>query len=98
MLPTLQIPHCGSSRIRSRSRSPDVAACERLLHSYVLLWVMLSGAVILYNKWLLAYGGFPFPIALTMFHMAFCSLLAFLLVRFGAVTPLDNMTWDLYAR
>mmetsp|Transcript_23992 Transcript_23992/g.66668 ORF Transcript_23992/g.66668 Transcript_23992/m.66668 type:complete len:346 (+) Transcript_23992:185-1222(+) len=79
-------------------KTESVAFQALLAYSYVVLWVTLSGAVILYNKWLLAYGGFPFPISLTMFHMAFCSVLAFLLVQFGAVTPLDSMTWDLYAR
>ena len=37
-----------------------------LLRRYVALWIALSAVVILYNKYLLAYGGFPFPIALTM--------------------------------
>lgn len=36
-------------------------------HRYVLLWIGLSAAVILYNKWILAYAGFPFPITLTMY-------------------------------
>ena len=26
---------------------------------YVVLWITLSGTVILYNKWILAYYGFP---------------------------------------
>ena len=34
--------------------------------SYVALWIFLSAAVILYNKWVLAYHGFPYPVALTM--------------------------------
>ena len=45
----------------------------------------LSGTVILYNKYILAYYGFPFPIALTMWHMTFSGVLAFLLVRLGYV-------------
>ena len=45
----------------------------------------LSGTVILYNKYILAYYGFPFPIALTMWHMTFSGVLAFLLVRLGFV-------------
>lgn len=42
---------------------------------YVALWITLSGTVILYNKWILAYYGFPYPITLTMWHMAFSSVL-----------------------
>ena len=45
----------------------------------------LSGTVILYNKYILAYYGFPFPIALTMWHMTFSGVLAFILVRLGYV-------------
>ena len=35
-------------------------------YTYVAVWIALSGAVIMYNKYLLAYYGFPFPITLTM--------------------------------
>lgn len=41
---------------------------------YVTLWIVLSGTVILYNKWILAYYGFPYPISLTMWHMFFSSV------------------------
>ena len=52
-----------------------------LTYSYVGAWISLSAGVILYNKYVLVYFGFPFPIALTMIHMAFCSFLAFVIVR-----------------
>ena len=42
-------------------------------YSYVLLWMSISISVILFNKWLLAFSGFPYPITLTMWHMLFCS-------------------------
>jgi hypothetical protein len=35
-------------------------------YSVVAVWIVLSGAVIMYNKYLLAYSGFPYPISLTM--------------------------------
>ncbi len=41
---------------------------------YVTMWIALSGTVILYNKWILAYYGFAYPISLTMWHMAFSSV------------------------
>ncbi len=47
---------------------------------YVGVWIGLSGTVIIYNKWILAVFGFPYPITLTMWHMGFSSVLAFILV------------------
>ena len=64
---------------------------------YVTLWISLSGTVILYNKWILAYYGFPYPISLTMWHMAFSSVLAVLCVRLGYV-PAVNMTTETYMK
>ena len=51
------------------------------VYSYVGLWITLSASVILFNKYILTVYNFPFPIALTMIHMAFCSGLAFIIVR-----------------
>ena len=45
-------------------------------YTYVGVWISLSAGVILYNKYVLSVFGFPFPVALTMIHMAFCSSLA----------------------
>ncbi|KAK9819643.1 hypothetical protein WJX72_000664 [[Myrmecia] bisecta] len=64
---------------------------------YVSVWIALSGTVILYNKWILAYYGFPYPIALTMWHMFFSSTLATICVR-GGYVPSANMTTDVYMR
>mmetsp|Transcript_12155 Transcript_12155/g.39980 ORF Transcript_12155/g.39980 Transcript_12155/m.39980 type:complete len:337 (+) Transcript_12155:83-1093(+) len=58
-------------------------------YMYVLTWMSISCAVIMFNKWVLAYSGFPFPLSLIMWHMIFCSALSFLLVRvFKVVKPL----------
>ncbi|KAL4418768.1 hypothetical protein ABPG77_010373 [Micractinium sp. CCAP 211/92] len=65
--------------------------------SYVLLWIALSAAVILYNKWVLAFSGFPYPVALTMWHMFFCAALAWAIIRLGYVEPV-NMNMDTYLR
>ena len=68
-----------------------------LAYSYVALWIFLSAGVIMYNKYVLSFFGFPFPVALTMIHMAFCSAMAFLLVRvFKVVKGVPNMTRDMY--
>ena len=81
---------------RYRMQCPH--AVQILLNSfYVTLWITLSGTVILYNKWILAYYGFPYPISLTMWHMAFSAMLAFLCVRLGYV-PAVNMTTDTYLK
>lgn len=37
-----------------------------MAYTYVFLWISLSSCVILSNKYLLAYAGFPYPIALTL--------------------------------
>jgi hypothetical protein len=65
------------------------AAAERLMP--------LLPAVILYNKWLLTWGGFPYPVALTLWHMAFCSTLAFVIIKLGFVQPID-MSAEMYLK
>ncbi|KAF6253046.1 solute carrier protein [Scenedesmus sp. NREL 46B-D3] len=61
-------------------------------YTYVGIWMSISIAVILFNKWLLAYSGFPFPIALTIWHMAFCSVIGCLAVRVLGLVKSHNMT------
>ncbi|KAF2310338.1 hypothetical protein GH714_007886 [Hevea brasiliensis] len=70
-----------------------------LTYLYLLIYILLSSAVILYNKWVLSpkYFNFPFPITLTMIHMAFSGMVAFFLVRvFKVVSPV-KMTFEIYA-
>lgn len=64
-------------------------------HSYIVLWIALSAAVILINKYVLAYAGFPYPIALTLTHMAFCSCLAYFLILFK-VSDTAHMDSNMY--
>lgn len=62
-----------------------MAALRKILvsYAYVCLWIFLSSMVILFNKYILdkKMYNWPFPLSLTMIHMAFCSVLAFALVR-----------------
>ncbi|KAL1552279.1 putative sugar phosphate/phosphate translocator [Salvia divinorum] len=61
-----------------------------LSYMYVAIWIFLSFTVIVYNKYILdrKLYNWPFPISLTMIHMAFCSSLAFAAVRvFRLVEP-----------
>ncbi|KAK4425167.1 putative sugar phosphate/phosphate translocator [Sesamum alatum] len=70
-----------------------------LTYLYLLVYILLSSGVILYNKWVLSpkYFNFPFPITLTMIHMGFSGLVAFLLIRvFKVVSPV-KMTFEIYA-
>ncbi|XP_052206995.1 probable sugar phosphate/phosphate translocator At1g48230 [Diospyros lotus] len=70
-----------------------------LTYLYLLIYILLSSGVILYNKWVLSpkYFNFPFPITLTMIHMGFSGIVAFFLVRvFKIVTPV-KMTFEIYS-
>ncbi|CAI9775504.1 unnamed protein product [Fraxinus pennsylvanica] len=61
-----------------------------LSYTYVAIWIFLSFTVIVYNKYILdrKLYNWPFPISLTMIHMAFCSSLAIIAVRvFKLVEP-----------
>ncbi|XP_052140636.1 probable sugar phosphate/phosphate translocator At2g25520 [Oryza glaberrima] len=70
-------------------------------YMYVAVWIFLSFTVIVYNKYILdpKMYNWPFPISLTMVHMAFCSSLAVALVRLLRVVELPSspaMTPQLY--
>ncbi|CAH9069544.1 unnamed protein product [Cuscuta epithymum] len=70
-----------------------------LTYLYLLIYILLSSGVILYNKWVLSpkYFNFPLPITLTMIHMGFSGLVAFFLIRvFKVVSPV-KMTFEIYA-
>ncbi|XP_022951404.1 probable sugar phosphate/phosphate translocator At5g25400 [Cucurbita moschata] len=69
-----------------------------LSYAYVAIWIFLSFTVIVYNKFILdkKLYNWPFPISLTMIHMAFCASLAFIIIRvFKLVEPV-SMSRDLY--
>ncbi|KAK4744571.1 hypothetical protein SAY87_010883 [Trapa incisa] len=70
-----------------------------LTYLYLLIYILLSSGVILYNKWVLSpkYFNFPLPITLTMIHMGFSGAVAFFLVRVFKVVPPVKMTFEIYA-
>ncbi|XP_057439161.1 probable sugar phosphate/phosphate translocator At3g17430 [Lotus japonicus] len=70
-----------------------------LTYMYLLVYISLSSGVILYNKWVLStlYFNFPFPITLTMIHMAFSGAVAFVLIRVLKVVSPIKMTLHIYA-
>ncbi|KAK2364824.1 hypothetical protein P8452_67710 [Trifolium repens] len=69
-----------------------------LTYIYLLVYISLSSGVILYNKWVLStlYFNFPFPITLTMIHMAFSGGVAFVLIRVLKVVAPIKMTFHIY--
>ncbi|KAL0333912.1 UNVERIFIED_CONTAM: putative sugar phosphate/phosphate translocator [Sesamum angustifolium] len=71
-----------------------------LSYAYVAVWIFLSFMVIVYNKYILdpKMYNWPYPISLTMIHMAFCSSLAYILVRILKVVDPVTMSWDLYVK
>lgn len=83
----------GSGSGAGKGLALSAALMQKILLSYlyVSIWIVLSAAVILFNKYILdrKLYNFPYPLTLTMFHMAFCSSLAFLIIRvFKWVEPI----------
>ena len=58
--------------------------------------IVLSALVILFNKYILTVFRFPFPVALTMIHMAFCSTFAFIIVRVLKWVPSSGLSRGKY--
>ncbi|PKU78851.1 probable sugar phosphate/phosphate translocator At2g25520 [Dendrobium catenatum] len=90
-----------------REGSPGSIASESVVkkvllsYFYVGIWIFLSFTVIVYNKYILdpKMYNWPYPISLTMIHMAFCSSLAVILVRVLRLVDLPSsptMTRELY--
>ncbi|KQJ92348.2 probable sugar phosphate/phosphate translocator At5g25400 [Brachypodium distachyon] len=103
----MEIADSSSSSSSSPSPAPppptSVLRSVLLSYAYVAVWISLSFTVIIYNKYILdpKMYNWPFPISLTMIHMAFCAALAFSLVRILRLVPLPSdpaaMTASLYA-
>ncbi|KAF0897171.1 hypothetical protein E2562_034222 [Oryza meyeriana var. granulata] len=85
----------------SPAPAPSVLKSVLLSYAYVSVWITLSFSVIVYNKYILdpKMYNWPFPISLTMIHMAFCATLAVVLVRVLRVVAVPTsppMTPSLY--
>eukprot|EP01024_Parvocaulis_polyphysoides_P067391 TRINITY_DN8025_c0_g1_i7.p2 TRINITY_DN8025_c0_g1~~TRINITY_DN8025_c0_g1_i7.p2 ORF type:complete len:255 (-),score=-6.09 TRINITY_DN8025_c0_g1_i7:1500-2153(-) len=75
----------GGQKERQRGAVRDIL----LSYVYVLNWIILSSGLIMFNKYILTFYGFPYPIALTLMHMAFGSAVAFVLVKSGMVKQVE---------
>ncbi|GFR41360.1 hypothetical protein Agub_g2043 [Astrephomene gubernaculifera] len=80
---------------QERASSREFWMQAAITYGYIFLWIFLSAMVIMVNKYVLTYAGFPFPISLTLTHMAFCSTLAFVLIKAGVVETahMDRSTY-----
>ncbi|KAL1902140.1 hypothetical protein Cpir12675_000039 [Ceratocystis pirilliformis] len=69
--------------------------------AYVILWISVSGALIIMNKWILDTLNFRYPILLTTYHLTFATVMTQVMSR--TTKLLDgrkklNMTPDVYLR
>jgi hypothetical protein len=67
---TLLKPTKPGNPIAASGAEAKNSMAKRILaaYAYVAIWIGLSSTVIMYNKYLLAYSGFPYPISLTMWY------------------------------
>jgi hypothetical protein len=91
----LDVPYICSCSCHPLLNGVAVTVLKNL--AYASIWIALSASVILFNKYILAFGGFPFPITLTLWHMLFSSSLAVALVWSGAVPSTEGMDAHRYA-
>eukprot|EP00249_Psilotum_nudum_P020555 c27755_g3_i1 orf=628-1713(-) len=88
----------GSGSGNGMTGSASVVRKVLMSYLYVAIWIFLSFTVIVFNKYILdkKMYNWPYPITLTIIHMGFCSLVAFLSIRvFKLVEPI-GMTKDVY--
>lgn len=95
----------GSSQVGASTKTGPTSGGDRALYRtclrayfFVAVWMSISMAVIMFNKWILAYSGFSYPVALTMWHMVFCTCVVWVLVRVFRVTKRLKMTRRDYLR
>lgn len=52
---------------------------------FIIAWIALSSTLILFNKQVLGYGHFSYPIILTTWHLVFATIMTQLLARFTSL-------------
>ncbi|MQM05479.1 hypothetical protein Taro_038288, partial [Colocasia esculenta] len=68
-------------------------------YAYLLVYVALSSGQIFFNKWVLSSKeiNFPYPVALTLLHMVFSSVLCFILTKvFKIIKIEEGMTTEIH--
>ncbi|KAJ8459678.1 hypothetical protein OPV22_032604 [Ensete ventricosum] len=63
-----------------------------MTYGYILLYIALSSGQIFFNKWVLSSKqiNFPYPVALTLLHMLFSSVLCFLLTKVFKIIKIEG--------
>ncbi|GAU19077.1 hypothetical protein TSUD_99390 [Trifolium subterraneum] len=61
-------------------------------YAYLLLYIALSSGQIFFNKWVLSSKeiNFPYPLALTLLHMIFSSVVCFILTKVLKVLKVEE--------
>ncbi|CAL9763640.1 unnamed protein product [Musa acuminata subsp. burmannicoides] len=68
-------------------------------YGYILLYIALSSGQIFFNKWVLSSKqiNFPYPVALTLLHMLFSSVLCFVLTKVFKIIKIEGgITSEIY--
>ena len=87
---------CSETGNDGGAKAPRTLRDHFLDASAIAIWITLSVSVILQNKWILHSYGFPYPVTLTMVHMAFGAVVTQVAVRGGWVT-VDGTIGDAHA-
>ncbi|XP_020109508.1 probable sugar phosphate/phosphate translocator At3g14410 [Ananas comosus] len=95
---------------RAGEKSTPAAAAEEerrwrwregaVTYAHLLLYIALSSGQIFFNKWVLSSKqiNFPYPVALTLLHMLFSSVVCFALIKvFKIIKIEEGMTTEIYA-
>ncbi|XP_072994166.1 probable sugar phosphate/phosphate translocator At3g14410 [Typha latifolia] len=93
-----------SSGVKSTAAAAEEDRIRRwkegvIIYSYLLLYIALSSGQIFFNKWVLSSKqiNFPYPVALTLLHMLFSSVLCFALTKvFKIIKIEEGMTTETY--
>lgn len=62
---------------------------------YLVLWIALSATLIVLNKIIIAYSGFPYPVSLAMIHMLFQFVASAVIIqaRWTAHDPMPTLLY-----
>ncbi|KAL0912165.1 hypothetical protein M5K25_018122 [Dendrobium thyrsiflorum] len=69
-------------------------------YAYLILYIAISSGQIFFNKWVLSSKeiNFPYPVALTLLHMIFSSVLCFILTKVLKIIKIEEgVTPEIYA-
>lgn len=96
-------PNVLESQSSTNSPSPLLKFIQTAV--VVILWMILSAALVIYNKWLFVAGGFPHPLTLTTMHMCSCfvvfGILSWLPLKFRVIIMPDvdkEIKWTVYLK